>query len=212
MENQMSVEIRVTEEEVAVDSPYDRSFISEAKNIGGRWDAGRKVWKFDPRDEDRVRDICMEIYGEDGREPEATVSIRLSLKGWYAWSSVTLDNEIRIAGRKLAHRPSRDAKVRLSPNVIVVEGTFDSSGGSRKNPQIGAAKDVVLEIRDLQASTVAKIKEEAGTKAVEVLDNTNTEKRKAIAKLRTALGEAISAGIDLDTIVEMAESFEDVPF
>src|SRR6266436_7053017 len=61
----------IVEEEdgrIAVSSPYHPNFPARARSLGGIWDARRHVWVFDAGDHDRVRSLCREIYGTDGRE------------------------------------------------------------------------------------------------------------------------------------------------
>lgn len=204
----MCVGITVANSRVLVDSPYDRGFISRAKEMGGKWDPDGKVWAFDERDEERVRDLCMEIYGEDGRDSGTTVAIRLDLE---AYDNDIYEQELRLAGRQLAKRFGRDQAVALGDGIVLVEGHFKKSGGSRKNPRIGETKGVVLEIRDLKPTVVEKMVEEAG-KAVEVLANEDTAKLAALEKLRSALAHAMEAGVEPEVAREMIDSFEEVPF
>jgi DNA repair protein RadC len=61
----------IVEEEdgrIAVSSPYHPKFPARARSLGGIWDATRRVWLFDAGDDGRVRLLCREIYGTDGRE------------------------------------------------------------------------------------------------------------------------------------------------
>ncbi len=61
----------IVEEEdgrIAVSSPYHPNFPAKARGLGGIWDTARRVWVFDAGDHDRVRSLCREIYGTDGRE------------------------------------------------------------------------------------------------------------------------------------------------
>jgi DNA repair protein RadC len=52
---------------IAVKSPYHPNFPARARGLGGTWDAARRVWLFDAREEDRVKSLCREIYGTDGK-------------------------------------------------------------------------------------------------------------------------------------------------
>ncbi len=47
---------------------------------GGRWNGDEKTWDFDPRDEDRVRDLCKEVYGPSGSPPEETSTYQRPLR------------------------------------------------------------------------------------------------------------------------------------
>jgi len=63
--------LSIVEEEdgrIAVSSPYHPNFPARARTLGGIWDTARRVWVFDAADNDRVRSLCREIYGTDGRE------------------------------------------------------------------------------------------------------------------------------------------------
>jgi len=63
--------LSIVEEEdgrIAVASPYHPNFPLRARSLGGVWDAARRVWIFDAGDQDRVRSLCREIYGTDGKE------------------------------------------------------------------------------------------------------------------------------------------------
>jgi DNA repair protein RadC len=53
---------------IAVSTPYHPNFPAKARSLGGIWDAARRVWVFDAGDHERVRSLCREIYGTDGRE------------------------------------------------------------------------------------------------------------------------------------------------
>ncbi len=61
---------------IAVKSPYHPNFPARARGLGGTWDAARRVWVFDASEEDRVKSLCREIYGTDGKDygtlPEVT--------------------------------------------------------------------------------------------------------------------------------------------
>ena len=63
--------LSIIEEEdgrIAVSSPYHPGFPARARSLGGIWDAARRIWIFDVGDHDRVRSLCLEIYGTDGQE------------------------------------------------------------------------------------------------------------------------------------------------
>src|SRR5260370_32119441 len=53
---------------IAVRRPYHPNFPPKAGSLGGIWDTARRVWVFDAADHDRVRSLCREISGTDGRE------------------------------------------------------------------------------------------------------------------------------------------------
>jgi DNA repair protein RadC len=63
--------LSIVEEEdgrIAVSSPFHPNFPAKARGLGGVWDSRRRVWVFDAGDNDRVRSLCLEIYGTDGQD------------------------------------------------------------------------------------------------------------------------------------------------
>src|SRR5690554_5284497 len=125
------MDITVTTENgrTSVKSLYDRDFVIQAKTLGGKWDPADKAWMFDARDEQRVRDLCRRVYGTDGNPIDGsdlvTVRVRLARH-----ENSKYENYAKFAGQRIAHRPSRDEPVKLAANVVLVEGTLPSSGGS----------------------------------------------------------------------------------
>lgn len=51
--------------EVEVDAPYDRRFHDAADELGGTLAPERDVWRFSRDDEDRVRQLCSEIFSSE---------------------------------------------------------------------------------------------------------------------------------------------------
>lgn len=196
----MSIEIEKTEDAIAVTSPYDGEFIARAKEIGGRWNGD--AWVFDVRDEERVRDLCMSVYGEDGRATGSEDLVSIRFDAGRAGNYVIEGAEMRLAGRRIAHRPKRDWNVKTTKNVVVVEGSFENSGGSRKNPRIGDVEGVILEIRDLSPSAVEKIRNELEDRAdaIAVLGDVDVEKEAAKEALISAVERAKEAGLSADEI------------
>lgn len=148
----MSVRIAVNGSRVTLDSPYHPDLPAQAKRLGGRFDGGSRTWTFDSRDEQRVRDLALAIYGSDGN-PVDLVTVRMVIssenahRGYQArW----------FAGREIVARRSRDEAVRLGEGVVIVEGAFRPSAGSVKNPALFRDDDpaVIVEVRDVPRSLV----------------------------------------------------------
>lgn len=140
---------------VYLEAPYSPELPRMAKDAGGRWDAALRCWTFDPRDRARAEAIAAEVYGwSPASEGGATVDVRVSAQAY----SERWAQELRVAGRRVAWRPGRDAAARLSDGVVAVEGTFGGRGGSVRRPELwgeGASDDVVLELRDLPESALS---------------------------------------------------------
>lgn len=147
------MDIKITTENgiTTLVSPYNPDMPAEARKIGGRFDRAAKAWRFDARDEERVRDLARRFYGTDGTEPEGDlVTVRVEL-----WRCEGSKNFATFAGRRIAERPHRDSSVRLAANVVLVEGTLPPSGGSMRYPEIDAPAGTRVEIRDLPRASLA---------------------------------------------------------
>jgi hypothetical protein len=125
-------------------SPYHPDMPSRAKQIGGKWEGTSKRWRFDERDELRVRELAVEIFGTDGDDGAELVTLRVKIDDLARGQRVLF-----IAGREVAKRFHRDIDPQLGDGVIVVEGGFDDRGGSMKYPLLDPQPFTVLEVRDV---------------------------------------------------------------
>lgn len=136
-----------------VASDYSSDFVAGARKLGGRWNAAQKTWDFDPRDEQRVRALLIEVYGTDG-SPVRTCTVQIKADKYRGRESV------EFFGRSLVHRPNRDAQVRLHPTVTIIAGGCPDSGGSAKNPSVSFYEGTILEVKDVPLSlALAKVEE-----------------------------------------------------
>lgn len=143
-----TVNMKNGEQKVKLESPFHPDMSREARAIGGDWNGGAKAWYFDVRDEQRVRNLAIKLFGTDGSAPIDLVDVRVTLSGRGS------QEEWRF-GRLLAKRWSRDAPVSLGDGVVVIEGQFSKSGGSRNYPRVDWIGDsITLEVRDVPRSMV----------------------------------------------------------
>ena len=166
----MTVKIENENGKVTVKSPYNPNFPEEARKIGGKW-TGKK-WTFDQRDEERVRNLCIKVYGTDGTlQGLVDVQVRLC-------PGRISKHEIWALGREVIARPGRDAEVRMGEGVILLEGQFGKSGGSHQYPAIAAktgteTDTVLLEIRDVPRQLVENFEHEH-LELVKIIDHNDT--------------------------------------
>lgn len=149
----MSIKIEKCNKKITVKTPYSRIFIREARKLNGKWDNTEKVWVFDTRDEKKVREICLNIYGNDGISELEKVDVIIDL------DNVKFENQLYICGILIASRPSRDRPVSLY-NTIILEGAFPASGGSMKYPNLEPEIGTILEARDIPVNIAKKVVEE----------------------------------------------------
>lgn len=175
-----AVDITTTGNTITVTSPYHPDFSPAARNLGGRWNPATKTWSFDTRDETAVRELCTDLFGTDGSTPAATVTVRLCLDRWMRLRT----DSIYFAGRRVAHRASRDSRVQLGDGVILVQGGFPASGGSVKNVDLCPQESTVLEIRDVPAGH-SDLKDDDATIVDTTLDRDalRAERERLVARL-----------------------------
>jgi hypothetical protein len=136
----MKVSVIKSGSELFVDTPYNSRFVKAAKDMGGKWNGGN--WKFDARDEQRVRELCMATYGSDGVTSDL-VTLRITLgpgDGEYA-------GPVELHGRTIARALGRDSGAKLGDGVVLLEGGF-SSGGSVKNWRTTVKEGTTVLVRD----------------------------------------------------------------
>ena len=113
---------------IAVSSPYDPKFPPRARELGGEWDRGRLIWLFDPRQEERVRALCAEVYGPGFAEaaPAGPHYLghrrRLRERVMEAGAEALPDYEL-LEALLFAHDPRRDTKP-LAKTLIERFGGF----------------------------------------------------------------------------------------
>lgn len=144
----MQIQITTSGGRLTVKAPFHPAFPKQARNLDGNFDRQTETWVFDPRDEQRVRDLLMQIYGTDGTAGAETVTARVDLHQAIGQRRI---DEFWLFGRRIASRRERDAPVRLGEGVVLLSGGFPSSGGSRANVDLEPQDGTVVEVRDVPA-------------------------------------------------------------
>lgn len=188
-----TVNVKIEGNSIMVKSPYDKTFISEIKRLGGKWDA--PYWVVDIRQEERVKEILRDVYGEDGAvtssEDEDMVDLKLT---GCAWDNAEAVNEMRLGNRLIAARRMRDAAVYFGNEVTCIAGKFKASGGSSKYPLV-APEDpdaLVFEVYNVSRNLYNKVKDREGVSLLSDTNPSKTEKEKLLeekAKLLVRLKE-----------------------
>ena len=127
---------------IIVRAPYHPDFPAQAHRLGGTWSSIDRCWAFRAAEEEGVHALLHRIYGWTPAPSGETATIRVTLDAGNA-----RDGEVRLAGRVIAQRYSRDGEVILDPAAVIVDGEFAASGGSKRRPAvIDDRREVTLEV------------------------------------------------------------------
>lgn len=125
------MKITVVDTAAYIDTPYNREFVRQIKNIGGAWwDSSRREWKIPAACVDQARDIMRRVFGEcDLPDESRRVTVKLTFS-----ESVHGDerSSISIFGKEVARAFGRDSGAVVGDDVSFIEGN-PTSGGSRNN-------------------------------------------------------------------------------
>src|SRR5262245_51736479 len=141
------IRLETKDRTLRVTTPYHPSFPELARNLGGKWEADTKTWRFDVRDAERVKLLCKRIYGYGDTD---LVTIRIAMEPHQ------YQRELWLCGRQIAIRRGRDSRVSLGEGVVLIAGGFPASGGSMKYPTLSPNEGTVLEVRDVPRSLVTE--------------------------------------------------------
>lgn len=121
------IKVEKTEKNIKVYSKYHKDLPSRARRLGGKWSGS--CWVFDIRDQDKIKDLYLDIYGEFGEEtPAEYVTVR-----YYLTNDIERRREsIFICGRLIARAFGRDSGAQLGDNILLND-CYATSGGSVKN-------------------------------------------------------------------------------
>jgi hypothetical protein len=139
---------------LTVKSEYNTTFVDAAKSLGGKWSA--PYWVFDARDEQRVRNLCREIYGSDGLTADL-VTLRIE---WRREASAD-KAPVVVNGRVIARAFGRDSGAKQGDGVAVLAGGF-GSGGSVKNWCTTVRGGTIVLVRDFPRAAAEKLIAEQG--------------------------------------------------
>ncbi len=181
--------VRAEGEYLYVRSPYHPDFPEGAREKGGKWMGWeQKVWRFDRRLEQQIRDLLTRIYGWDGSYPVLIADVLVEMDRlppeFRKWG------ELWMLGRMLARRRGWRAHVELGPGVSVKRGGFPGSGGNRKYPALNWEPGTVLRVLDVPVAKIEAVRGEY-PEAIEEIPGT---RRIVLGK-----GQAISAQENQET-------------
>lgn len=161
---------------IKVQSDYNREFIGGVKTLGGKWSS---PWWCVPEENEEALDILLQrVYGE-GLSPAELVDLIVDL------GALSEDNgAIRMDGKLLARRPSRDSLVQLGDGVVLVSGALSESGGSRCNPRVDADEGTIVKVYLVPAALYERYKDHPG---VQLAPSDSGTKRQRLIEEREKL-------------------------
>jgi hypothetical protein len=145
---------KVAGDSVIVKSPYAPSIPKAFKQLSGRWSPSENAWVIPARYKAQAEQALIKSFGANDEE---RVDVRIKTDG----TEIGYYQEFWLGQHNL-NRPSRDAAVRKSWDIAVIEGGFPASGGSWKHPRLRPLPGTVLEITGVPKSLAEQAKAKYG--------------------------------------------------
>lgn len=121
------MKIEVEDKKAYVFTPFNQSFVTAMRAMGGSWDKSRGAWVIDADFIEAAREKMRQIYGADDR-PAKTVTVKVT-----AIKEITQRcGGISIFGRPVAHAYGRDSGAKTDEGIAFIKGS-PISDGSVKN-------------------------------------------------------------------------------
>ena len=178
---------------VTVQAPYHEGFVGKARNMGGKWQS--PFWVFDIRNEDLVRQACINCYGTDGQGVIDTVTLKVSLDSGY----YRLKSAITLCGRTIARAFDRDSGARLGDGIVLLTGGFFSSGSMKNWATEVSADGATVLIHDFPKIRVEDAKNES--EYITILDVIDEKKNIDIASLAEEKNRLLARIAEIDQMV-----------
>jgi hypothetical protein len=144
----MFVSIKNINNTIQVKTQFNPDFSYAAKKIGGKYDFNEKIWCFDERNLDLVKNALMSTFGTDGYD-QSTVDVEITVKEKF----IGEQSPIYLAGRIIAQARGRDSGARNGDGIVFIENS-PKSGGSMKNWLTKIEEGSVFKILDLYAGAI----------------------------------------------------------
>ena len=150
-----------------VKTPYHPEYPKIARQLGGLWQPITRRWAFDPRNEERVREAVVKIYGTDGTDVDlVTIRYQLTYKDYNKRS-------LYIAGRMVARRKYPGQRIEIGDGVIVINGEFHDRG------RLLDGENVEIEMKDVPRLMAEKWVE----KGCMIIDDISTKQKELEAEI-----------------------------
>lgn len=172
--------------QTAVYTPYNSSFVSAVRKIGGaKWDAEGKAWMVPTASLPQVREIMRNIWGEDDQlDTCKRVTVRLTFREICSAEC----RPVEILGKTVSKAYGRDSGARPGDDVAFEAGG-PRSGGSRANWRSVVEEGSVAILRNVPETMLDKAELPEGV-TMEIIQDSGIdraalteEKEKLLARL-----------------------------
>lgn len=87
---------------IKVLSDYNQDFVRKAHELNGKWSS--PYWVFEEKNEKLVRQILMDVYGEDGT-PQKEVTVDIDLDKYYSvLILIVMEEALRVVAKSIYQR------------------------------------------------------------------------------------------------------------
>lgn len=129
------VKIVVTDDGIAIESPYSHKNNQKFRSRGGHYDRDTGRWIF-PNSEATLAMID-EMYGSESELVTACLPVALIDEIGNQWQS---------GGYVVATRRNSDFPVKMAPGVQVAKGSWEPTGGTEADPKVTGSTDMEIHI------------------------------------------------------------------
>ena len=129
------VKIVVTDDGIAIESPYSHKNNQQFRSRGGHYDRDTGRWIF-PNTEATMA-MIEEMYGSESELAIASLPVgRID----------EIDNQWQSGGYVVATRRNNDHPVKMAPGVQVAKGNWEPTGGTEAAPKVTGSADMEIHI------------------------------------------------------------------
>ena len=179
-------------------APFSSEFVKKAKLLGGKWGLtdGVRSWIFPRAAKIHLENLCIDIYGENGKDPVECVTLQISFPNG---GDSDYCKGIEAAGRSICYASGRDSGAKVSDGVVFLRGGCKSAG-SVKNWYTKILTDSVVEIYNMPRPIAEKyIATDPDSKIIEIV-KTSDRKQEILVEIAQYQSKIDELQIELDSL------------
>lgn len=151
------MKITIKDGKANIYTPYNYDFKEKVKAMNGTWDADDKCWTVEENAVDAVREIMLDIYGENDITKGEKIEVKIQIKDSNDKKEGTWcqKGDITFIGKTLASASSCNSGARAGKDVYYIQGSCTSSG-SRKYWYTDIEEDSIIVLKNVNKSLYDK--------------------------------------------------------